>query len=126
MQALLSDAVIDTPTTFRQSSTDADNQLKTNIGATYVQDQIELSRKLQLVTGIRFDHFDLQYLNNRTGDNLRRIDNLVSPRAGLVRWSKLMTCALRPANKYVPWARSFWKLIWADSKLKTKAATRSS
>ncbi len=78
------DGVIDTPTTFRQSATDADNHLKTNLGAGYLQDQLELSRKLQLVAGIRFDHFDLQYHNNRTGDTLRRIDNLVSPRAGLV------------------------------------------
>jgi catecholate siderophore receptor len=36
------------------------------------------------VAGVRFDHFDLQYHNNRTGDELRRIDNLFSPRAGLV------------------------------------------
>jgi catecholate siderophore receptor len=80
----LSDTVIDTPATFRQSTTDANNHLKTNIGATYVQDQIEITRQLQVVTGVRFDRFDLQYHNNRTGDNLRRIDGLVSPRAGVV------------------------------------------
>jgi catecholate siderophore receptor len=78
------DTVFSTPTTFRQSATDADNHLKTNIGATYVQDQIDLSRHFQIVAGVRFDHFDLQYHNNRTGDNLRRIDNLASPRAGIV------------------------------------------
>lgn len=78
------DTVFDTPTTFRQSATDADNHLKTNIAATYVQDQIELSRYVQVVAGMRFDHFDLQYHNNRTGDNLHRIDNLVSPRAGVI------------------------------------------
>ena len=78
------DTVIDTPATFRQSATDADNHLKTNVAATYVQDQIDLSRHFQLVAGVRFDHFDLQYHNNRNGDNLRRIDNLVSPRAGMV------------------------------------------
>jgi catecholate siderophore receptor len=75
---------INTPVTYRQSATDADNHLKTNLAATYIQDQIELSRHLQIVTGLRFDHFDLQYHNNRTSDNLRRIDNLVSPRAGLI------------------------------------------
>ena len=80
----LANPVIDTPPTFRQSATDADNRLETKIAATYLQDQIDLSRRFQLVTGVRFDHFDLSYHNKRTGDNLRRIDNLVSPRAGLV------------------------------------------
>lgn len=76
--------VISTPVTFRQSATDADNHLTTNLAATYVQDQIELSRHVQAIAGLRFDRFDLQYHNNRTGDDLRRVDNLISPRAGLV------------------------------------------
>jgi len=76
--------VISTPVTFRQSVTDADNHLRTNLAATYVQDQIGLSRYVQLIAGLRFDYFDLQYHNNRTSDNLRRIDHLVSPRAGIV------------------------------------------
>jgi catecholate siderophore receptor len=75
---------IDTPTTFRQSATDADNHVTTNLGAAYVQDQIEFSRHFQVVTGVRFDHFDLQYHYNRNGMDLRRIDNLVSPRAGII------------------------------------------
>src|SRR5262245_27347199 len=79
-----SNPTIQTPVTFRQSATDADNHLQTNLAATYVQDQIGFSRYVQVVTGVRFDYFDLQYHNNRTGENLRRIDNLVSPRAGVV------------------------------------------
>lgn len=76
--------VIDTPVTFRQSATDADNRVKTNLGAVYIQDQVELSRYVQLLGGVRFDYFDLQYHNNRTGDELGRIDRLVSPRGGIV------------------------------------------
>lgn len=79
-----SNPTINTPVTFRQSSTDADNHLRTNVGAVYAQDQIELSQHLQVVTGLRFDHFDLQYHNNRDGSNLRRIDHLVSPRVGVI------------------------------------------
>jgi catecholate siderophore receptor len=75
---------ISTPVTFRQSATDADNRVRTNVGATYVQDQIELSRYLQVIGGFRFDRFSLRYHNNRTGDNLQRIDHLASPRAGIV------------------------------------------
>ena len=80
----LANPTITTPVTFRQSATDADNHLRTNVAAAYVQDQIELSRHVQVVAGLRFDHFDLQYHNNRNGDTLARPDNLVSPRAGLV------------------------------------------
>jgi len=82
--ALLSSPEINTPITFRQSATDADNHIKTNLGATYVQDQIEINRHLQFVTGVRFDYFDLQFHNNRNNQDLRRIDRLVSPRAGVI------------------------------------------
>ena len=75
---------ISTPVTFRQSATDADNHVRTNLAATYVQDQIELSRYVHVTAGVRFDYFDLEYHNNRNAENLRRIDHLVSPRAGIV------------------------------------------
>src|SRR6185369_14371324 len=82
--APLSDPAINTPVTFRQNATDADNHIKTNLGATYIQDQIEINRFLQVVTGARFDYFDLQFHNNRNNQDLRRIDRLVSPRAGVI------------------------------------------
>jgi catecholate siderophore receptor len=80
----VSDPIVRVPVTFRQNATDADNHLLTNLAAAYVQDQIELSRYVQLVAGARFDYFDLRFHNNRNGDNLRRIDQLVSPRVGVV------------------------------------------
>jgi catecholate siderophore receptor len=75
---------ISTPMTFRQSATDANNHLITNIGSAYAQDQMDVSRYIQLVVGMRFDRFDLHYHNNRNGENLRRVDNLASPRVGVV------------------------------------------
>ncbi len=39
---------------------------------------------MQVVVGLRYDYFDLTYHNNRNSDTLRRIDNLVSPRLGVV------------------------------------------
>lgn len=77
-------STISIPVTYRQSSTDADNHIKVNSAAVYAQDQIELSRYVQLIAGVRYDYFDLHFRNNRTGETLRRIDRLVSPRAGLV------------------------------------------
>ena len=80
----LRQTTISTPVVFRQSATDANNHLKTNLAAAYFQDQIEINRHLQFVTGVRFDYFDLNFHNNRNGENLRRIDRLASPRAGVI------------------------------------------
>ncbi|HEY9230720.1 MAG TPA: TonB-dependent siderophore receptor, partial [Blastocatellia bacterium] len=80
----LAEPTVHVPMTFRQSATDADNHLKVNVAAGYAQDQIELSRYVQVIAGLRFDRFDLQYQNNRSMNDLRRTDHLISPRAGIV------------------------------------------
>src|SRR5687768_3760959 len=80
----LSNPTIDMPVTFRQNATDVDNRVKAIVAAGYVQDQIEIGRKVQVLLGVRFDRFDLAFQNNRNGDQLSRLDNLVSPRAGLI------------------------------------------
>jgi len=72
------------PVTFRQSATDANNHLDAQVAAVYGQDQVSLSSHLQVLGGVRFDHFDLTYRNNRNGDLLKRADDLVSPRASVV------------------------------------------
>jgi catecholate siderophore receptor len=82
--APLSAPVIRTPITFRQSATDADNHLRARVAAVYGQDQMALSRVVQVIAGVRFDNFTLQYHNNRNGDDLERTDRLVSPRAAIV------------------------------------------
>lgn len=73
-----------TPVSFRPGATDADNRVRANVAAMFAQNQVELSRHLQVIGGVRFDRFDLEYHNNRNGDTLRRTDHLVSPRAGIV------------------------------------------
>jgi catecholate siderophore receptor len=72
------------PVIYRQSATDANNRVRTHVAAAYIQDQAELSRFVQVIGGARFDRFDLQFHNNRSGEALGRIDHLVSPRAGVV------------------------------------------
>jgi len=84
IQAPFESPTIAQPVVFRQNATDADNHLQTNVAAVYAQDQVEVSRHLQLVGGLRFDRFDLQYQNNRNGDALERPDDLVSPRLGVI------------------------------------------
>jgi catecholate siderophore receptor len=78
------DPTIRAQVTFRQSATDADNRVRTHVAATYLQDQLEVSRALHVVAGLRLDRFDLRYRNHRNGDVLSRTDDLVSPRLGVV------------------------------------------
>jgi catecholate siderophore receptor len=73
-----------TPITWRQSATDADNHLRANVAAAYAQDQIQVSRTVRVLAGLRYDYFDLQYHDNRSGLDLKRPDNLLSPRGALV------------------------------------------
>ncbi len=84
IQVAFANPTTNVPVTFRQSATDADNHLSLNLGAGFVQDQVELSRYVQAILGVRYDHFGLTYHNNRTGETLSRVDRLVSPRFGLV------------------------------------------
>ena len=72
------------PVTFRGTPTAANNTYKLDLGALYLQDQIEITRYFQLIGGVRFDHFDLQSRDRRTGVVLGRVDDLVSPRVGAV------------------------------------------
>ena len=72
------------PVTFRNIPTGANNTYKLDLGAAYVQDQVEITRYLELIGGLRFDHYDLESRDRRSGFQLGRIDDLVSPRAGAV------------------------------------------
>ena len=80
----LADPVIKTPVTFRQSAGDADNHLTTRIAAAYLQDQIELNQHVQVIAGVRFEHFNLKLYDHRTDEKFRRTDQMISPRAGVV------------------------------------------
>ncbi len=72
-------------------ATDARNKTNLNASAGYVQDQIEFTRWLQFIGGVRFEQFALDYVNLNAqgtpslfGQTFSRTDNLVSPRAGIV------------------------------------------
>ena len=69
---------------FRPSATDANNHGVAKIAAIYVQDQFEFSPNWLAILGLRYDHFEVDMLNNRTGGELSSSDDLTSPRAGLI------------------------------------------
>ena len=69
---------------FRQGATDADNHVVASVAAAYAQDEIALGSHWQAIVGVRYDHFELDFHDNRTSTDLSRIDDMISPRAGLV------------------------------------------
>ena len=50
----------------------------------FLQDEIAITSKLDLVLGARFDSFDIEVDNNADGTRLSRTDEEVSPRVGIV------------------------------------------
>jgi len=69
---------------FRQSASDADNHGVATVASVYVQDQLELSPQWQLIGGLRYDRFKVDFTNHRTGASLAHTDAPLAPRAGLV------------------------------------------
>ena len=82
--APVGEPTVTTPITFRQSATDADNRARATVAGVYLQDQVELTRFLQLVGGVRFERFNIDFTNRRNDEKLDRKDDLLSPRAGVV------------------------------------------
>lgn len=76
------------PTSFIQypfGPVQTDNQTRLDLFAVFLQDQAQLTDWLQLVAGIRYDRFDLDFDDRRpVNADLQRVDNLWSPRAALI------------------------------------------
>jgi catecholate siderophore receptor len=70
--------------TFQPSATDANNHVVNTVASIYAQDQLALSDHWQVIAGVRYDRFDVRHHNNRTGAAVSRVDEMVSPRTGLV------------------------------------------
>ena len=60
------------------------NHSRANIAAGFIQDQIAIGDHIEIVAGLRYDRFTLDFENLLTGATLARTDNLWSPRLGLV------------------------------------------
>ncbi|HEX4895947.1 MAG TPA: TonB-dependent siderophore receptor [Solimonas sp.] len=88
--ASASDPTIDEPlVAFVQGASDGNNESVARIAAFYVQDQMQILPQLQAVLGLRYDRFEIDFINRRTGvapadRELGSGDDLLSPRAGLV------------------------------------------
>jgi catecholate siderophore receptor len=86
---------------FRPSATDADNHGVATTGAAYIQDQVEFSPQWQAIVGLRYDRFDVDFTDHRTGGRFDVTDSPVSPRFGLV------YKPLEPVSIYASYSRAF-------------------
>lgn len=78
-----------TATRFDFRTTDANNNVTSDIAAVYVQDQITLSQNWKLLAGLRYDYFKVAFDDQRTTTtqtDLQRTDKELSPRLGVI-WS---------------------------------------
>src|SRR5262245_6087676 len=72
------------PVFFQHIATDANSRANPGIASGYVQDQIEITRHLQLIAGARYDRFDLTARDLNTNTTRDRVDEKVSPRAAII------------------------------------------
>ena len=72
------------PVTFNHIASDANSKYRLNVSSGYVQDQIEVTRWLQLLVGARYDQFDLSALDQNTNTLRKRTDDFISPRAAVI------------------------------------------
>jgi catecholate siderophore receptor len=99
----LADPTVDADVIFASSPSDANNRVKADVAAIYVQDQIRPASWLEIVAGLRFDRFKLHVddLRPTSPGEFSRRDNLWSPRLGLI---------LKPENNlslYASYSRSY-------------------
>lgn len=74
---------------FRGVNNQTNNSVEANVRSFYIQDQMELTRYLEVIGGVRHDtfEFDLEDYNAAAGSafrNISRTDDLTSPRAGVI------------------------------------------
>ncbi|HEX7792677.1 MAG TPA: TonB-dependent siderophore receptor [Afipia sp.] len=70
--------------TFSHLSTDAFSKYRLNIQSAYARDQIEITRWLQLIAGVRYDRFDLTALDENTNISRARVDEKLSPQGAII------------------------------------------
>lgn len=95
-------APLATATDFRQTATDADNLVRSETVAAYLQDHVSLSAEWKVIAGVRYDLFKVALDDRRSLAvplDLARSDNALSPRAGVV-WTPTAGSAYYLAYSY--------------------------
>lgn len=87
--------------TFSALQNNAINDTELTTASAYIQDQLEITKYFQIIGGLRFERFDLDYTNQFNGDEFSRVDEEVSPRLGFV------FKPIEPLSIYVSHSKSF-------------------
>jgi catecholate siderophore receptor len=66
------------------TAADSNSKYRLYVDSGYVRDTIDVTRWLQLVGGVRFDHFDMSALDMNVNVNRARIDDKLSPQAAVI------------------------------------------
>lgn len=81
----LSNPVTNAPVGYVTRDTDAHNRSVVNVTSLYIQDQIELLPQLQLIAGVRYDLFEVDFQQKNAGrTQLKTRDDLIAPRFGII------------------------------------------
>jgi len=82
----LTDPTVDADVVFAPLASDANNRVRANVAALYVQEQLRPASWIEIVAGIRYDSFkiDIDDLRPTSPGQFGRRDKLWSPRIGLV------------------------------------------
>lgn len=98
----LNNPITHVPVTFLTGNQDAYNRSVINVTSLYIQNQIELLPQLQLITGVRYDMFQVDF-QQRNGDrtHLKTNDGLIAPRFGLI------YKPIEPVSFYVSYSQAY-------------------
>ncbi len=85
----ISNPITNLPITFRNRDAggdlDALNRSIVNVTSLYIQDQIEILPQLQVIAGVRYDLFEVDFQQkNGPRDHLKTRDDLIAPRFGVI------------------------------------------
>jgi len=61
-----------------------DTRVNIDVFSAYIQDEIQITDRFDVVIGARFDSFDIEVFNAKANETRSRKDEEVSPRAGLI------------------------------------------
>ncbi|MEK7301731.1 MAG: TonB-dependent siderophore receptor [Pseudomonadota bacterium] len=98
----LNNPITHVPVTFLTGNQDAYNRSVVNVTSLYIQNQIELLPQLQLIAGVRYDMFQVDF-QQRNGDrtHLKTNDGLIAPRFGLI------YKPIEPVSFYVSYSQAY-------------------